>query len=308
MNDMRFGITGLGRGAALTEISHEEFTRAKLAKRRIVRSLVIEDKFDLVLANYTDFERELLGLAVHQMIYSDLSWSSAQLDRQVLNRRIVNLLSAGRLYIDHVMHDASILAGEDKSLVERLKRKSSQQYDAKLGYRVMDSLRNYTQHRSLPVHELGYPSSLVPPDERGNLVYRVVPRIALQALREDDRVKRSVIAELEAIGPDVPLTPLIREYAEGLSVIHGEFRKLTDDDIPSWEATFNWVWDRANNAFGAGRDSVQIVAINDRGEYTDAEQIFEDLINHRKDLAKKNQVLTNLARRFVSGACDLRET
>jgi hypothetical protein len=106
----------------------------------------------------------------------------------------------------------------------------------------------------------------------------------------------------------VPLTPLIREYAEGLSVIHGEFRKCTEDDVPNWEASFNWVWERANNAFGAGRNAVQIVTVNDGGEYTDAEHIFEDVINHRNDLAKKNQVLINLARRFVSGACDLHES
>jgi hypothetical protein len=305
---MRFGIAGLGMGGAFVEISDEEFRGVKLAKQRIVGSLGIEDKFDLVLANYADFERELLGLALHQMIYSDLSWSSMRLDIQTLNRRILNLLSAGRLYIDQVMHDAGILADEDKSLVERLKTTSSEQYDAKLGYRVMEALRNYTQHRDLPVHQFSYPSAWLPPGEWKNLVYRAVPRIAVRDLREDNRVKQSVIAELEAIGPHVPLTPLIREYVEGLSVIHGEFRECTQDEIPGWEATFNWVWERAEDAFAAGRNGVQIVAVNDRGEYTDAEQIFEDLITHRNDLAKKSQVLTNLTLRFVSGACDLHES
>jgi hypothetical protein len=96
---MRFAIVGPGPGS-IAEISEEEFTRAKLAKRRTVLSLVIEDKFDLVLANYADFERELLGLALDRMIYADLSWFSMRSDRQALDRRVVNLLSAGRLYID----------------------------------------------------------------------------------------------------------------------------------------------------------------------------------------------------------------
>jgi hypothetical protein len=266
---------------------------------------MIEDKFDLVLANYADFECELLTLAVHQMIYSDFSWSSMRLDTQILNRRIGNLLSAGRLYTDHIMHDAGILAGEDRSLVERLKKKSAEQYDAKLGYRVMDVLRNYTQHRALPVHQLSYPTAWVPSGEWRNLVYRVVPSVALQDLREDSRVKPSVMAELEAIGPDIPLTPLIREYAEGLSVIHEEFRSCIQDDIRIWEASFSWVWQRFMNAFGTEQKAVQIVTVNDKGEYTEAEHIFEDMITHRNDLARKNRVLTNLTRRFVSGACDL---
>jgi hypothetical protein len=159
---MQFGIAGLGMGATLIEISEEEFLRVKIAKQKIVRSLAVEDKFDLVLANYAEFEREILGLAVHQMVYFDLSWSSMRFDTQTLNRRVANLLSAGRLYIDQIMHDAGVLAGEDELLVELIRKKSSEQHDAKLGYRVMETLRNYTQHRALPVHQLSYPCAWVP--------------------------------------------------------------------------------------------------------------------------------------------------
>jgi len=169
----------------------------------------------------------------------------------------------------------------------------------------METLRNYTQHRALPVHQLTYPSAWEPPGEWKNLVYRAVPGIALQDLREDGRVKQSVIADLEALGPDVPLTPLIREYVEGLSVIHEEFRRCTQGDIPSWEASFNWVWERYKAGSGPNRKPVQIVAINDEGEYTGQDHIFEDLITHRNGLARRNQALINLTRRFVSGACEL---
>jgi hypothetical protein len=140
-----------------------------------------------------------------------------------------------------------------------------------------------------------------------NLMYRTVPSIVLQDLREDTRVKRSVIADLEEIGPDVPLTPLIREYVEGLSIVHEEFRKHTQPDISSWESSFAWVWEQFNNRFGTLEKAVQVVAVNDKGEHVEAEQIFEDIVTHLKDLAKKNGLLTNLARRFVCGACELRE-
>jgi hypothetical protein len=58
-----------------------------------------------------------------------------------------------------------------------------------------------------------------------------LPSIVPEYLREDSSVKASVIADLEAIGTSVPLTPMIRDYMEGLSVIHCEFRTCTEGAI-----------------------------------------------------------------------------
>ncbi|HEY6342029.1 MAG TPA: hypothetical protein VIY49_11095 [Bryobacteraceae bacterium] len=298
---MRYAIVGFGPGSAPVEISEEEYRRVRLAKQKILRSLAVEDKFDLVVTNYEDFEREILGLALHQMVYSDLSWSSMHSDRQTLNRRVLNLLSAGRLYIDQVMHDTS----EDPPLAERIRKKAWEQYDTRLGYRVMEALRNYTQHRALSVDQLSFSSSWVPPGELKHLEYRAEPFIALQALREDERVKRSVVADLEPIGPDVPLTPLIRDYVEGLSVIHQEFRECAQGAIPTSEASFNWVWERCNAGSGSRQKAARILESDADGTWTSEDHIFQSLIAHRNDLVTKNQALTNLARRYVSGACEL---
>jgi hypothetical protein len=303
-NDTRFGITTLGMAGPCIEISSEEFYRSKSAKRRLAAALVVEDKFDLVLANYEELERDLLGLATYEMIYSEFSWASYRLDAQTVNRRVLNLLSAGRLYIDHIIHDAAEF-GEDMRMIERLREKAAEQYDTKLGYRVMEALRNYTQHRSLPVHGLEYQREWVPPDRFENMMYTVILSISVERLREDKRVKASVIAELGQIGLNVPLTPLIREYVEGISIIQGEFRDCIRSDIKSAEETFGSTLDRAAKAFNRKPEAVQIVAIDRAGNYSDHDHIFEELITHRNTLATKNQVLTNLPRRFVSGISSL---
>ena len=151
---MKFGITYPGSTAQdFFEISGEQFAHARLAKRNLFRVLSIEDKFDLVLANYTDFERELLDLALYQMVHFGVSWSSGHSDIYKVNRRLANLLSAARLYTDQIKHDAAALDSSETSLAQLLSKKFSDQYDARLGYRVMEALRNYAQHRSLPVHQ-----------------------------------------------------------------------------------------------------------------------------------------------------------
>jgi hypothetical protein len=300
---MRHALLGFGAGSTPIEISVADYNRLKLAKQRIVQSLAIEDKFDLVIANYEDFEREILELALRQMVYTDLKWASMHRDRQALNRRLVNLLSAGRLYIDQVKHDVSY----DQSLIDQIKTKASQQYDLRIGYRVMEALRNYTQHRALPVDHLSMPSSWEPQGEWKHLTFRAVPGITLQTLQEDKTVKPTVLADLEPFGPVVPLTPLIRDYVEGLSVVHQEFRTCTQADIAVSEASFDWAWQRCRSISDSDGKAVRIVEFNSRGNWSDEDHIFEELISRRRDLSAKNQPLVNLARRYVSGACQLKE-
>jgi hypothetical protein len=299
---MPFGITGFGAEIHFIEISEAEFQRLKLAKNQLASSLAIEAKFDLVLGNYAEFEHEILILAAQKMVYSGLSWSSMHVDTQKVNRRVVNLLSAGRLYIDQTKHEAHSLG--ERPLVELLQETASQQYRAKLGYRALEELRNYTQHRDLPVHGLKYQSAWV--NDHKNLTYRAVPVISVQRLREDSQLKHSIIGELKAIGDNVPLTPLVREYVEGLSVVHEEFRKHTEGQTAQQEAMLRGVQDRWIDEVGNGH-SVRIVALDAGGQCTEEEAIFEEFITRRKELAQNNAVLINLRFRFPSGACDLHE-
>lgn len=302
---MQFGIVGIGPGATFRDISSEDFERLKTAKRGIVLVVAIEDKFDLVIANYEEFERDLLGLALHQMTYSDLTWSSMRYAMQLVNRRVVNLLTAARLYVDQIMHDLSSLMPGDTSVVNRLRKKRSEEYDNKLGYRAMEALRNYTQHRDLPVHALSYPSSWLPSGEPTDLVYRAVPYVQTEELRQDKRMKEAVIVDLERIGKKVPLTPLIREYVESLSLIHQEFREGTEDHILEWETRLTEAIKEC--VTGPADRVVRMIAIHDDGRFVEEEHIFDDLLRHRADLARKNQVLVNLSKRSVSGACHLNE-
>jgi hypothetical protein len=304
---MKHGIAGFAVGSGFTEISEDEFKRVRRAKHSLVRILSLEAKFDLMLENYVDFERKLLELGLYQMIYSDLSWGSMHSDIQNLNRRITNLLSSGRLYLDHIMHDVAALDSTEDTVVASLRTKCSEQYDRRLGYRVMEALRNHTQHRGLPVHQLSYPASWEPP-LRKNLVYRVVPSLKVAELREDGHFKASIIRELDEVGPTVPVTPLVREYVEGLSSIHEAFRDLSQKDIQDWEAHFEWAWKCYADTTGDPRRTIRVVVVDDGGQFTESEDIFEDLIGERKNLVKKNAVLTNLALRFVSGSCDLRDS
>ena len=67
-------------------------------------ALGLEEKIHLVIANYEEFEREILTLTLVHMVHHNPNWSSMSTARLLLDRRIVNLLSTCRLYVDQVKH------------------------------------------------------------------------------------------------------------------------------------------------------------------------------------------------------------
>ena len=135
----------------------------------------VEQKFDLLLQNYADYERELLNISLHQAVYRDLDWRGIQGDIAIITRRLSNLLSAARLYVDQIAQDLHDAFGSQHQVSNEIKVKLSTEYDARLGYRVMEAVRNMMQHRSLPIHRLSYPQDSQP----GGARFRTVPTLKL---------------------------------------------------------------------------------------------------------------------------------
>lgn len=130
------------------------FGRIASARDRSIRALEIEENLDMLLHNYVDFEHELLQISLRNALFSVGDWSEFRSVIQDLNRRMVNLLSTARLYLDHLRHRSAPLlkcASADSGAVEAI---ISHEYEARRGYRVMEALRNHVQHRGLPLHSI----------------------------------------------------------------------------------------------------------------------------------------------------------
>lgn len=298
-----YGITCLVLGfSSFIEISDDEFTRITNAKRNLLTLLGIEEKFDLVLENYLEYERELLSLNLQRMLLQDFDGSSSMNDVQLINRRLANHLMTAHLYLDQVQHDLKTIYSENSQFPRILKQKVSEQYDNSRGFRIMEAIRNYIQHRSLPVHELIHrmepDNSCAPPQFR----YVLEPYVEVLQLRDDPKFKRSVLAELERMGKLVNVTPLVRQHIEALSRVHQELRKYTSQDIEAWEQVLERVLIRARESFGNALPGLAVVAGEQRDIYDQSEPIFGDLLARRLFLQRKNSNLGFISRRYVSGA------
>src|SRR5689334_17559994 len=134
------GVLGDG---PFVQIDPGEFDRIKMAKNNLFTILGVEEKFEMLLQNYAEYEHTLLKLAVDQTISRRLDWDSSSENVFLINRRLANLLTICRQYIDQVGHDFKAMYRDDAQLETTVKACFSRQYDSLLGYRVMEAVRNY---------------------------------------------------------------------------------------------------------------------------------------------------------------------
>jgi hypothetical protein len=170
-------------------LSGERFDRLKRAWSVHVATLAIEEKFDLAISNFAEFEQELLSLSVRHLIRRDHQWDQMSTDRLLLNRRLINLLSTCRLYIDQVKHDTGS-AELPNGTRELFKRALAKEYDRSLGYRVMEALRNFMQHKSLPVTGISYPIARREKDEKAFFRFGIGLGLSVERL-DDDSFKKT---------------------------------------------------------------------------------------------------------------------
>ena len=82
-------------------VDYDDLTEAR---NGLLQLRFAEEKFDVVLQNFLELETELLSTTAREMLYGAAQYDWFQQERGLLNRRLLNLLSSTRGYIDHMGH------------------------------------------------------------------------------------------------------------------------------------------------------------------------------------------------------------
>lgn len=281
------------------EISDKDFDLLRMARTHLLQALSIEEKLNLVLENYAEFEQSLFNCSINSMLFQVDDWSSTIGEIHVVNRRIINLLTTCRLYVDQISHNISSTYGADSEQERFFKEQTSQEYDSDFpGYRVMTEIRNYVQHRELPIHVLSKNMRKI--EQESNVFVKHTNKLTLdiKVLSEDKKFKPKVLAELQSLGESVELTPLIRQYLESIGKIHSKIRELLSSDLSAWEKQIQHSLSQYQESTGCV-EALRAVLINE-SEITETISIFEDVIKRRQMLENKNRYLTHYSSNFIS--------
>jgi hypothetical protein len=206
------------------ELTPDRYSSIIAAKQAYILAVGLEEKMNLLLDNYHEFEAELLKLADEgkRILSPETPLTHRMRARIRLNRRIVNVLTACRLYLDQSEHTLSELFGDKNDEVAAAEERRRAVYDGSLSYRLMEALRNHVQHRGLLVQCVSFRHIHHGDDVR----FRVEPMLKLSDLEEDPKFKKSILDQVKAAcskGPEreeVDVHGPIREYVAAIWRLH----------------------------------------------------------------------------------------
>jgi len=288
-------IAALGRFPEL-EIDQARFEELKTSRPILLHALAIEEKYEIIVSNFLELERKAINASVSEMVRNHIEYKDFFDVRLDLNIRLVNLLTAVRLYTDQLSSHLCACIPSDDTLKAKVKAFFSTEYDASFEYRFMEALRNHVQHSGIPVHRISTGAKWTDLED-GLLEYSLYFGAQKRELAEDNSFKKLVLDEM----PDeVNLRSAVRIYIEAISRIHKQAREKIESIVDSSRQCF----DRAIRDYMViyEKDPVGLYAY----EYQDEEKVNEVLIltkwdDIRIELVKRNRELVNLRKRYVTG-------
>ena len=298
---MQYGLTRvIFEESLFLELSSDEYELATTAMQNAHHALAIEEKFNLALENFEEFEGDLLSRALHESLFETDEWSARIGELHRINRKLVNLLATCRLYVDQIRHNLHTVYGKGSAQAEAFEKLKSHESDSHLGYRVLEALRNYVQHRSLPIEGVSHQSHWRHLPGGSFREHTVIPEIEPARLREDGDFKASVLLELEALGARVDIRPLAREYMASLGRVQKGLRDLMAPDVERWDAIVADLEQRFRS-LGA-QDLIGLAVVVREGDepYAGVVQIFSEPIERRRWLQRENQYLMHYEHALVA--------
>lgn len=307
MDAKEYGLTRLVIGpTTFVAIGRADYEAISEAKNQLLECLLLEDGFDLVVENYLELETTLLRAAVRDVLGDPPFEQRSHDDMNLFNRRFANLLTVCKMYRDQAPARVKRLFPENRRKMSEMKARFDGLRDSRLGYAVMEILRDDVQHAGFPVHALTYGQANVGP---GAVKANVVPYVSVDRILEDHRDSRDLkmTEQLrrklgDRSGDKLDLRNLVRDYIEGLASVHDGLRKDLHTKIEHWDA----ILESARSQYQAedrehGKLPGLSAVIRDlTGVILEETQLPEHPQVNRRRLERKNRNLDNVQKVFVT--------
>jgi hypothetical protein len=212
------------------------------------------------------------------------------------------------MYVDHLKKHICVIYGTkspaSKDLYAMLKRQDKES----LAFQTMRELRNYAQHRDLPITLMRTPWKRPSPDAIGRIT--CTPALDLTRLAADKDFNPEVLEQLTsglpADGAPIDLKPLVREAMSLLGEFHTGLRELVRADTDAWDRLFEQAVQGYWGTDDCEGDSVTFWTQGQDGKY-EMISLFPELLERRKLLQGKNRFIQHYRNSHVSGEVETRQ-
>lgn len=213
-------------GLAQLEITQDEYQEILKAKSALIDLVEFEEKLIVLLRNYQELEIELLRLALERTVIEKGQWSEVMDDRLVVNLRIANFLTACKLYTDHMPHLIIKLFGRNSTEIGAFNALYTNERDAVIGFKIMESIRDLVQHRAMPISSAHWGMHWVNIKDQDVREHTYDVYLNVQAVAKDRKLDAKVKASLDLNNRRLSVKPLIRQHADSFVRIHLGLRKI----------------------------------------------------------------------------------
>jgi|GEM_PF-508488 len=285
------------------ELSLKEYEGIIQAKKNIVQAIYFEESWDVLVQNFIEFESELLQAALESMIVEPTEGRVFSEIRLKFARKFSNFLSSCRSYIDHAPHHLRLIEGG--AAIDVFRNATSEAYDNEFAYRFLEAMRNYAQHRGLPLHGTSYDTSWVgdrtklQDDENAKLRHSVSASIDLSKVMRDRNFKPSVAAEMPEGRSAIEVPEMTRRYVEALALVHDHTRRAFSVGVADDIKLLRDAIDRYGKVNSGDVLGLAVTSFNG-DKIVESEDIFEDFISWYEHLKARNGNLRNLRNYYVS--------
>lgn len=214
--------------AGVRPLSDEEFATYEAAVHALRQFDRGQGGLGFMQQSHFEFEKELSTIEAEVRVLGGQARNRSDISMRI-NLRVLNFLSASRLYLDHTAFRLSRTYGKQSPEVMAFDEATKRAYEGSFAYRFLYKLRNFGQHCGMPVGYAALNSRLVDPPKLEAKHELQVSFRTEELLSEDRAVWGQVARELEERGPELEVAPLIREKAALVRDIH---RDVTAKEEP----------------------------------------------------------------------------
>ena len=307
-------------GCPETVIKKERFEQLKEARNILSKVLVFEGNYEIVVRNYLELEKELIGIIIEESGRAYFSYDNFFNYTLSSNMRISSLLNSADFYIDALPQNIKYCF-QDKKDSRNIKQKIDEEIESNLLLKFVSCLRNYLQHKRLPVH-----NTLI--NRRwtdDNLMEFSMHIFSSKKYLSEYRDFKPVLKKIEEMGEEmgeeilkgeeINLILAIRHYVEFISKMHIQTRskieKRVNEARDYIESTIKEYLDehRIKEKEYLDEDGKFIGFLHafhfNNNEVKEKIPLFLDYDDVRLNLIKKNEnKLVNLHKRYVTTRVD----
>lgn len=275
------------------------YTEIKSSRDVLSSAIAIEEKYDILVENFAELERELLHESTQHMIFNLNSYNEFYETKSTLNRRIINLLTAARLYTDQITKHVRCCTKNESDIEPYIKSLFQNEYDSHFEFKLIEAFRNHVQHCGLAIHRTLVKSSWEDFGGDRKQLNQIQLFIRKDELEKDTSFKKSVIKE---IPEQVNIIYAIRTYMGCMSNIHDQIRAKIKNNI---DAARLFISNRIADYISCGGESIGLNAVhvaenNPSLEAIDRIPLLLDWDEVRVKLQQKNGSIKNIKKWYVS--------